>query len=178
MSSLLCGVGGGQQGLARLRDDIVRDPADGDELAACASQGGRELGCPDVLPEEHRRRRARLEVLGSVDQVLLAEQPGCFEAERIEAAPDVLVDVAELECCDSPILVLADERQVDDPDRVRLDEFASAGAISPVNRLPGNDTIMYSTGPISSITSSVSERQCLGTEPYFISFISCGTRTA
>ena len=34
--------------------------------------------------------------------------------------------------------------------------FPRAGAMSPVNRLPGNDTIMYSTGPISSIASSIS----------------------
>ena len=31
--------------------------------------------------------------------------------------------------------------------------FPSAGAISPLNRLPGKDTIMYSTGPISVIST-------------------------
>ena len=55
---------------------------------------------PDVLPEEHRCRRARLELGGGVHEVLLAEQPGRFEPEGLETAPDILVDVAELECCD------------------------------------------------------------------------------
>src|SRR4029077_18896663 len=59
----------------------------------------------------------------SIHQVFLTEKAGRFEAERIEAAPDLLVDVTELECCDGTILVLPYERQIDDPDRVRLDEL-------------------------------------------------------
>src|SRR5688500_6248491 len=107
MSTLLCGVGGGQQGLARLHDGVVRDATDRDELAACASEGGCELGCPDVLPEEQGGRRAWLEPVGGVHQVFLAEKPGGFETERIEAAPDVRIDVAELECRDGSVRVLA-----------------------------------------------------------------------
>jgi hypothetical protein len=137
MSTLLCGVCGGQQLLARLNDDIVWDATDSDELAAGASECARELCCPDVLPEEHRRRRARLELGSSVHQVLLAEKPGRFQAERLEAAPDVLVDVAQLESCDRTVRVLAHERQVDDPDRVRLDELRKSRrdlACEPVAR--------------------------------------------
>ena len=100
MSTLLCGVGGGQQCLARLHDDIVWDATDGDELAACISKGARELGSPDVLPEEHRCRRARLELGGRVHEVLLAQQPRRFEPKCLETAPDILVDVAQLECGD------------------------------------------------------------------------------
>ena len=39
----------------------------------------------------------RVEVGGSVHQILLTEQAGRFEAECLETAPDILVDVAELE---------------------------------------------------------------------------------
>ena len=59
-----------------------------------------------------------------------------------------LVELVELDRDDVAVGVLRDEEEVEDPNGVRLDELGSAGAMSPLNLLPGKPTTMYSSGPM------------------------------
>ena len=56
--------------------------------------------------------------------------------------PDLGIQLGQLERDDLTRRALADEGDVDDPDRASSTSSASAGAISPRNSLPGNATIM------------------------------------
>ena len=82
-----------------------------------------------------------------------------FDVQCVEPLLYVWIKLRNLECEDLSVLVFADERRIDQggssPRRTRS---VSAGAISPLNRLPGEsdhrivDGVDFSI-PISSIPS-------------------------
>ena len=54
-----------------------------------------------------------------------------------------------------PTAVLHDEDEVDNPNRLAIDELRRiAGTMSPRKLLPGNSMMMYSTGPSGTLDTS------------------------
>jgi hypothetical protein len=102
---------------------------------------------PHVLDHEQRDGRARLELLGEVLDVLVADEVVHLVDERVVRTEDVVVELVDLERGDGAVGVLGDEQQVDDADRARFDEVGEGGAISPLNPLSGNPTTNISMGP-------------------------------
>jgi hypothetical protein len=74
-------------------------------------------------------------------QVVLVEEPLHLDVCLVQALLDVGVELGELEGDHLSVRVLADEGEVDDANRVVVDEVGERGPISPRNLLPGNATI-------------------------------------
>ena len=107
---------------ARGLDDLVRDPIEIEHDAAGIAHLLRDIACPHVLPHEQRGRRVQLELLAGRGQVFLVEESLHLDAGPLESGPDLGIQVVELERENLSVGVLADEREVDDPDRACVDE--------------------------------------------------------
>src|SRR4051812_35532465 len=104
-------------GLDRGQERLHRDAAGRYQLPAGPAHRRPEGSGPAVLPDQHRGRAARLDGRGDRRHVLLAEEERQFGLVRTQAADLALVEVAELEEVQGAVLVLADQHQVQDPDR-------------------------------------------------------------
>src|SRR5262249_49657386 len=85
-------------------------------IAECLGDAAR----PNVLPDEQCRRRVGFEPVGDQLQILLVEQPLDLDSQRIETRLDLGVELHQLERKGLTVLVLADERDVDDAYRAGL----------------------------------------------------------
>ena len=84
--------------------------------------------------------RPRLDVFGCDESARLTVEVG----ERGE-----LLALVELDRDHVAVGVLRDEEEVEDPDRVRIDELGEGRRDGePLNWLSGNPTTMYSSGPM------------------------------
>ena len=111
-------------------------------------RGGRaasRIACVTVrahtFSHEHRRGGVRLERIRGVLQVVLVEKPLHLDPEGVEALLHVGIELGELEREHVAVLVLPDERDVDQPNGVRLNEVDERGCDLPRNLLPGKPMI-------------------------------------
>ncbi len=125
-------------------NDFVREPPEVEEDAAGVAHGLRDFAGPDVLPDEERGGGVRLELLGCRLEVLFREEPAGLHAEVLEALADVLVELDELEGGHVAVLVLADEGDVHEADRPRVDQVGKRGRdLAPeLVAWEGNDQIL------------------------------------
>jgi hypothetical protein len=106
----------------RGEDGLNGNAAIGDELAAGAAECHRDGRRPAVLPHEHACDRAGFQHGAGRFQVVLTEQAG-RRALEIGEAPALLRDFREVPCPHRPVLVLDDEREVEDPDEAAIDKI-------------------------------------------------------
>ena len=91
--SNLLWLGVGDRVVAGGLDDLVRKPAEVEENAARVAHRLRDLAGPDVLPDEERGGRVRLQLLGGRLQVLFREESRDFGAEVLESLANVRIEV-------------------------------------------------------------------------------------
>ena len=83
--------------LAGRLNDLVGQPLERDELATRIQKRLLDIPRPNVLPDEERSRRVRLESLPRVPQVVLVEEALDLDAEVVETLLDFRIDLRELD---------------------------------------------------------------------------------
>jgi len=104
-----------------------------DDLCADVARRAHERDGPGVLVHDQRGHRARLERVGGLGDVVVAEQPRACAREGDEATEVVGGEVFDVDARERAVVVFAHDEQVEDADDPTLDQVEQRG-----RRLPGH----------------------------------------